>query len=390
MPKILVVDDEEGMRYVLSSILKKADYDVITAENGKQAIEVLSSHRPDMVFLDIHLPDLDGTEILKEIKKIKDIPIVMCSGFGDVDFAVTAMKEGAFDYISKPFKNDDVLSKARKAIDSVAVSEYVKEETGAGSPLGNDVAAKKKKKVLLPAGIVLASCVVLVGAYLFRPEGVKRKSLYGVTYNNPTSISYDGEHLWVSDWFGQTIYKHVVDEDLSIAKYYSFSDIHPAGIAWGEKHIWTIDSWTSEIYRLNIDDTLSVNKVYSYPGSEPSGIYFDGSFLWVCDSEEDKIYKLLPEEDTLKVVTEYQSNGPNPIGIFWDGNNIWTVDGDLKRIYKHKMDDSLTVMEVYKFPGDMSIKISGIGWDGNSIWVSADKKPEILRIGIKKLKKIDI
>ena len=119
MAKILIIDDEEGMRFVLSNILKKEGYEIVKAEDGRQALQVLEAERPDMAFLDLHLPAMDGTEVLREMKKVrKDIPVVMCSGFGDVDFAVKTMKYGAMDYVSKPFKNEDVLNMAKKALAS--------------------------------------------------------------------------------------------------------------------------------------------------------------------------------------------------------------------------------------------------------------------------------
>jgi CheY-like chemotaxis protein len=389
------------MRYVLSNILKKGGYEVVAAEDGKQALEMLESERPDMAFLDLHLPDMDGTEVLREMKKIrKDIPVVMCSGFGDVDFAVRTMKYGALDYVSKPFKNEDVLNIAKKAFAAKNISSSSRLEAGVAESgkreevkMGESaqeapVSKKRKINLLLPVGGMLLLAVILGAVFLLKPSGKKAgPSLFIITYNNPTAVTFDGENLWVSDWYGQTIYKHIIDEELSIMKYYSFSEIHPAGIAWGKDCVWVVDSWTAEIHCCNLDETLSVRKTYPFAGSGPSGIYFDGTFLWVCDAEDDMIYKLLPEEDDLRIIEQYKSEGPNPVGIFWDMKNIWTVDGDLKRIYKHSMDQQLTVVESYKFPMEKisGVKISGIGWDGENIWISADQKPQIIRVSIEEL-----
>ncbi|MBN2406368.1 MAG: response regulator [Elusimicrobia bacterium] len=395
MAKILIVDDEEGMRYVLTNILTKADYEVIAAEDGRKAMEMVKEYRPDMVFLDIHLPDMDGTEILKEIKKIKNIPVVMCSGFGDVDFAVMTMKYGAFDYVSKPFKNEDVLNMARKALVSVEQEKKEKKETVQGSSQPAVQHAVKKKGVKIPvfavAGVLIAA-VAVTGIFLMKGPGKGQElEKFSITYNNPTSIAYDGQYLWITDWFGQTIYKHNIDEEFSISQYYSFTDIHPAGIAWGNNSLWTVDSWTGEINNHALDGNLSVKKTYEYPGTSPSGIYYDGTFLWVCDVEEDQVYRFFPEENSLKEVDKYKSKGPNPVGVFWDGKNIWTVDGDLKRVYRHNLDTQLSVSETYRFPKEETadIKISGIGWDGANIWLAADKRSEILKISIKRLETIE-
>jgi CheY-like chemotaxis protein len=404
MAKILIIDDEEGMRFVLSNILKKDGYEVVTAEDGRQALQVLEEHRPDMAFLDLHLPDMDGTEVLREIKKVrKDIPVVMCSGFGDVDFAVKTMKYGAMDYVSKPFKNEDVLNMAKKALASKNISTAAEENSQPAAaqevqpvqeskpePVKQKAKSKQKNNIMIPMVAAAVVLSVVLGVLIFSAgrKGNKKYS-FPITYSNPTALAFDGEHLWVSDWFGQTIYKHTVGEELSIAKYYSFSEIHPAGIAWGADCIWAVDSWTAEINCLNLDSTLSVRNMFAYPGTEPSGMFFDGTVLWVCDVEEDMIYRLMPQDEELVVVDKYKSKGPNPVGIFWDMQNIWTVDGDLKRIYKHSMDTDLTVVDEYKFPVEkITGKISGVGWDGSDIWIALDKKSELVRVSFKELEKI--
>ncbi len=162
MNKILIVDDEEGMRFVLSSILKKGNYEVITAEDGKHALEKLKEHTPDMAFLDLQLPDMDGSEVLREIKKVRaDIPVVMCSGFGDVDFAVRSMKNGAFDYVAKPFKNEDVLNMAKKALASTTSTstEETKQKEVKTEP--STIEVKISKKILIIAGALLLIGIIV-------------------------------------------------------------------------------------------------------------------------------------------------------------------------------------------------------------------------------------
>lgn len=315
----------------------------------------------------------------------------MCSGFGDVDFAVTTMKDGAFDYVSKPFKNEEVVEKAKRALASVKTETEKKQAPEAGGLAETLVEKTKKgKKTLLPVIVILLFIGIAVAAvFLFKFGKGEQAQIYSITYNNPTGISFDGEYLWVSDWFGQTVYKHMIGGELDIVKYFSFSELHPAGISWGGNCIWTVDSWTNQINCHEVDDRMSIKETYSYPGAAPSGIFFDGTFLWVCDVEQDKIYKLMPEGNQMVIIEEFRSQGPNPIGIFWDKKNIWTVDGDLKRVYKHNMDPQLTVLETFKFQGEAvrNMKISGVGWDGENIWLSADKKPEIVRVSMKQLKK---
>lgn len=108
--KILVIDDEESIRSALSLLLKN-NFDVETASSGQEAVDKIDDISPDMIFLDVFMPKLDGIDTLKKLKsKNIDTPIVMLSGISTVQTAVEAMKLGAIDYLSKPFDIEDLTN----------------------------------------------------------------------------------------------------------------------------------------------------------------------------------------------------------------------------------------------------------------------------------------
>ena len=114
--RVLVVDDEENFRHILSVILKKEKYEVDTASNGNEALQKISSDAFDQVLCDIRMPGMDGLDFLKEVQKIEaGTNVIMMSAYGTLDTAIEAMKQGAYDYISKPFKPDEVILTLRKA-----------------------------------------------------------------------------------------------------------------------------------------------------------------------------------------------------------------------------------------------------------------------------------
>ena len=120
MPKILIVEDEAAIRRVLSKILKEEDasYDVFEAEDGRQGLAMVQSQAFDLIFSDIKMPVMDGMELLTAIQEQHgDIPVVMISGHGDIEVAVQAMRQGAFDYISKPPDLNRLLNTVRLALD---------------------------------------------------------------------------------------------------------------------------------------------------------------------------------------------------------------------------------------------------------------------------------
>jgi len=107
---VLVVDDEEVMRDVLRTLLGEAGYDVSLAENAEQALDLLKKRAFGAAIVDVMLPDMGGIELLDEIKKADpELVVLMITAFASVETAITAMKKGAFDYVTKPFKHDEVL-----------------------------------------------------------------------------------------------------------------------------------------------------------------------------------------------------------------------------------------------------------------------------------------
>ncbi len=118
MQTILVVDDEPNYRLVLSELLGEEGFEVFTADNGRKALEIATSTDLDLVITDMRMPGMDGIELLKEIKNYNhNLPVVMITAFGEVEKAVSAMQAGAFNYLSKPFNNDELLVSIKKAIE---------------------------------------------------------------------------------------------------------------------------------------------------------------------------------------------------------------------------------------------------------------------------------
>ncbi len=114
--RILIVDDEESFRNVLTVILRKEGYEVEGAANGEEGLSKISSAAFDHVLCDIRMPKMDGLEFLQESQKAgTEAPVIMMSAYGTVDTAIEAMKLGAYDYISKPFKPDEIILTLKKA-----------------------------------------------------------------------------------------------------------------------------------------------------------------------------------------------------------------------------------------------------------------------------------
>ncbi|MCK5485363.1 MAG: sigma-54-dependent Fis family transcriptional regulator, partial [Desulfobacterales bacterium] len=114
--RLLVIDDEENMRHMLSTVLGKAGYIIETASNGHEGLKMTESTAYDFILCDIKMPNMSGMDFLKAARdKLRATTVIMMSAYGTIDTAIEAMKLGAYDYISKPFKTDEVYLTLKKA-----------------------------------------------------------------------------------------------------------------------------------------------------------------------------------------------------------------------------------------------------------------------------------
>ena len=113
---VLVVEDDEGIGNFITAILVSSQYRVIKASTGNEAILMAASYMPDLILLDLGLPDLDGIDVLKNIRQWKNVPIIVVSARGHEREKVEALDLGADDYITKPFGTDELLARVRTAL----------------------------------------------------------------------------------------------------------------------------------------------------------------------------------------------------------------------------------------------------------------------------------
>lgn len=115
--KILIVDDQFGIRMLLNEVFQKEGYETYQAANGVAALEIAKKHSPNIVLLDIKIPGMDGIEILKRLKKIdKNIKVIIMTAYGELEMLNEAMELGAITHFSKPFDIDELRKKVQEHI----------------------------------------------------------------------------------------------------------------------------------------------------------------------------------------------------------------------------------------------------------------------------------
>ena len=115
-PIVLVTEDDAPVRNLIVTTLKTHDYKYLTAKNGTEAVMIASSHNPDVLFLDLGLPDMDGIDVIRQIRSWSNMPIIVISARSDDVDKIEALDAGADDYLTKPFSVEELLARLRVTI----------------------------------------------------------------------------------------------------------------------------------------------------------------------------------------------------------------------------------------------------------------------------------
>jgi two-component system response regulator HydG len=139
MEKILIIDDDKDLCFVLKRFLSKHGFEVLEATTGKVALEILESVEPDLILCDFRLEDMSGSSILKKIKeKNPSVPVIIITGYSNIKTAVEVMKLGAMDYVTKPLLPDEILMTIRKALTNKSTEEKVATDNNNGNAQAPD------------------------------------------------------------------------------------------------------------------------------------------------------------------------------------------------------------------------------------------------------------
>lgn len=384
MAKILIIDDEADMRFAMRMLLERTGHQVVEAGDGEAALKKLAEENADLALLDMRLPGMDGIQILQRIKtEYPNVPVVMVTGYGNVELADQALQMGADHYLSKPFHNKELLNVLHGILQKrgLPIPEPEKPvETVALATTASPEPAAAKKMDRKQMGII-GGAVFAVGALAFFLFGKPAKMDYPILYSNPSSLIFRGQQLWVSDWFTQSVYVHdLTQKDLKVLKTYYMPDVHVTGMAMSKDALYTADSWTKSIRKHKLDDRLTVVQSVPSPGGAPCSLFFDGKYLWSCDLATGKIYQHQPDE-RFTVVAVYSSPGAAPVGFFKDDLFGWTLDAKTRQLYERRLDGQLTVKHAYQLREweEGSAQLASFTWHGDDLWYARTGKPFLYR-----------
>ena len=133
-PVVLVIEDDAPVRNLIVTTLKTHDYRYLTAKNGAEAVMMASSHNPDVLFLDLGLPDMDGIDVIRQVRSWSNMPIIVISARSDDADKIEALDAGADDYLTKPFSVEELLARLRVTIRRLTSSAATRAPTAPSIP----------------------------------------------------------------------------------------------------------------------------------------------------------------------------------------------------------------------------------------------------------------
>lgn len=210
--KILIIEDEKVIQNFLNLSLKSKKYEPIIAENGLLGISLFMSHNPDLVLLDLGLPDIDGTEVLKQIRSSSDIPIIIISARGQEKEKVYALDLGADDYITKPFNIEELFARIRVALRRYKPQDLKTSDFNLG---GLTVNFEKRKVFVNEREIHLTPIEYKMLVLLIQNQGkvLTHRFIQQEIWGSPTTDDYQSLRVFMSN------IRRKIEEDTSNPKF---------------------------------------------------------------------------------------------------------------------------------------------------------------------------
>ena len=270
---VLIIDDEEDILSSCKAVLEDEDYDVETAKNYDEAIKIFESKKIDLVFLDVWLPNVDGLDILSNIKeKYPDTTVIMMSGHAGVETAVRATKMGAYDFLEKPIS----ISKLLSSCDEVLNKKENNNETEINYSNNNHNKSKLKYKIpqrTIAKSVVVSGFALMEGrktALTLVPAEVNTGIVF-VDINSNTRIKLSHENILSKDKSGA---------------------VNSTALVSGNRHIKTTEHFLAALHMMGI-----TNLIVKCDGEVPN---VDGSALVFCDALKEAGY--IEQEDYIEPI----------------------------------------------------------------------------------------
>ncbi|MBI5244943.1 MAG: hypothetical protein HY922_14850 [Elusimicrobia bacterium] len=370
MPIVALLCRADKDREDLKLAVEEHGSSVLWAADVPGIIEIVRQSRPNLV-LAVESGD-DRSSLLAELSREAPLlPVVVALKPRSAARALELLRLGTFEVVAAPWTPENLEAALSKAARSKGTEfEVVRPGRGAAG-------AEKT-----PFGYFLAVLAVMAvaGAYLAVRSSPKAPppaaaSEWALPYNHPAGLAFDGELLWVSDWFSQTIYAHETSA-LRVIRTVHFPAEVPGALAFAADALWTAAGPRSLVKHM-LDERLSALSRVDDSAPQTIGMAYDGLYLWTCDSKEGRLHKRILD-DRLSIASSYRYPGVKPAALAYDGRSLWSLDAGNRELVEHDISNPekilrRIVLAEYRRGG---LKPTGLAFDGKRFWSAAEQLPK--------------
>jgi hypothetical protein len=359
MARVLLVIGEEEIRGEVARLLERLGHEVLQSPGPPDCFSVLSSRRPQVLVAE------ESDEVLAEsLRLAPSLPVVLCLKKRDAAQAVSWLKRGAFECVAPPWTGEALAAPIRRAA------------RVQGPSLGVSWSEKPPRKRL--PWIALAAALALILAAGIRAYNVRRREAAlqaavsfskPLPYHHPAGASWrDG--LWVSDWFNQSLYHH--SPELVVLKDLHFTNATPGPFTFAEGSL--LVSVGPKWLKAVPDAELRREGSWPAPGPRTVGLCYDGLYLWSLDADENRLRKHLLD-DRMTVIESFAYPGKGAAALACGPDGIWSLD-EAGQLLKHDANRPDLVLAKSSLPQFASgvWKPTGLARDGAFFWSVGEKK----------------
>ncbi len=383
MDKIFLLDDGNYASRLEVAINELEEHELKKFNSLKELYNSIIQLKPQTILLDSKSANKHLAK--KIIKFYPFIPVIIYGDFGKTPKKVNKtikkfINSGFTDCFSAQLilNKESIILRMKEILWKGLAKEEIwqKEKNIAGSELKINFFRN-----IFASGITF--CIILFASFVFKDrifvDRIVSPRVYEIQYKNLSGLVLNRNILWTCNWQTQTIYKHLIRDNLRIEQVFTFPELRFSGITFAGGYLWTIDPWQKKIYKHTLDNKLSIIKEYPSPGPNPTGITSDGKYIFICDNALNKIFvhKL---DERLTIIKETVIPLENPTGIFSDGKYLWLVDTQTNRLFRYVLSDFELVVDSIFVPQNFeNFKISSIGGDNKYLWLASEKNGKIYK-----------
>lgn len=369
MATIAVLGEKERARRELTLAIEELGHRVAAAGRVPDAVEILAEHRPQLLIVACEPASRLAEHALGEVDRVQPLlPVIVALERRSAARAVDLLRLGAYEVVAPPWTADNLSACLAKAL-------RFKGTAFEASPPPEERRRASYFWVLALVSLLAAGYWRATRPKPPPPVPPPATRAWELPYSHPAGLTFADGALWASDWYSQTLLR-LDPKTAAVRRAVTLPHETPAAVALTQEYVWTASA-PGVLIRHMLDEKLTELARVQDAAGPTVGMAYDGLYLWTVDSKTKRIHKRILN-DALTVVDSYDYPGMEPAALAWDGKDLWSLDSGNKMLLRHGLDHPGRVTLRVTLPeyADGEWKPVGLAWDGERFWTVAENRKD--------------